>query len=154
MEAEKPIAARNMSRLVFACVPLWLGLAACGGGPGLMGFDPGPPVGEPLSTLRSADGTWDVSLWTAPQPPPKGSVEVKYRIVDQTQTPIDGLALQVVPWMPAHGHGTSVAAIVTPEGEGYYLVKPVFLYMSGRWELRTTIGGIAGDGVVPVVDVP
>ncbi|MES1172502.1 MAG: FixH family protein [Bacteroidota bacterium] len=131
-------------------------LAGCGGGGAEPpGFEPGvPPETAPLASVASAAGTWEVSLWTAPQPPRKGTVMVKYRIVDANGAPGDGLRVEVVPWMPAHGHGTPVVPTVTPEGDGWYLVKRVSLYMSGHWELRTAMAGAVNDTVVPVVDVP
>jgi hypothetical protein len=133
---------------------LGLGLPACtGGAPEVMGFDPSMlPTTDPLMVLPTMAGTREVSVWTAPEPPRKGANELLYRIADLTGASLDGLSLQVVPWMPAHGHGTAAAPVVTPLGEGRYLVKPAYLYMAGRWELRTTIDG--SDSVVPVFDVP
>ena len=36
-----------------------------------------------------------------------------------------GLAIVVAPWMPDHGHGTSVSAVVTDNGDGSYDISPV-----------------------------
>ena len=33
------------------------------------------------------------------------------------------------------------SALVTAQGDGAYLATPVYLYMAGHWELRTTIQG-------------
>lgn len=71
-----------------------------------------------------------------------------------TGTRVDGLRPTVVPWMPAMGHGTSVAPTVTEKGAGRYLVTGVSFFMPGRWELRTTFPGKANDSAVPVFDVP
>lgn len=132
-------------------------MGGCGGPAPVdrMGFEPGVfPTEEPLLTATTATGT-RISLWTAPSPPSKGATEVLYRVMDDaSSTPVDALALGVVPWMPAHGHGTSVRAVVTPEGDGWYLAKVVYFYMSGRWELRTTLAGSVNDEVVPVLDIP
>ena len=132
-----------------------VGIAGCGGGAAnTVEADPTlPPSWDALATLPSATGSWQVAVWTWPQPAIKGSDDVVLRITDPDGLPAENLALEVVPWMPAHAHGTS-PAVVTPVGDGYYLVKPVYLYMSGQWQLRTTIGGLAGDSVVPVVEVP
>lgn len=146
-------ASMSPSRAVLGLV-LALGLPACASGaPEAMGFDPNMlPTTDPLMVLSTEAGTWSVSLWTAPEPPRKGANELLYRVTDLTGGSVDGLSLQVVPWMPAHGHGTAATPVVTPLGEGRYLVKPAYLYMAGRWELRTTIDG--SDSVVPVFDVP
>jgi hypothetical protein len=161
-----PRSKMTRSRLVaFAALGALCGLAACGGG-GVptAGADPMlPPAWAALTSLPSVAGTLQVSMWTSPQPPIKGVDDVVYRITDASGLPVDGLAIQLVPWMPAHGHGTSATAVVEAKGDGYYLAKPVYLYMSGRWELRTTLGDnagdagaatSAGDSVVPVVDIP
>jgi hypothetical protein len=87
-------------------------------------------------------------------PPRKGAVDVMYRIVDRLGEPADDLILQVVPWMPAHGHGTSARAVVRSQGDGFYLIRPVYLYMSGRWELRTEIEGFVNDSATPILDIP
>jgi YtkA-like len=155
----------SMSRLgVPALLVALSGFAACGGG-GIpaAGADPMlPPTWAALTSLPSAGGALQVAVWTSPQPAIKGVDDVVYRITDAGGMPVDGLAIQVVPWMPAHGHGTSAMAVVEAKGDGYYLAKPVYLYMSGRWELRTTVdgnagddaGASAGDSVVPVIDIP
>lgn len=76
------------------------------------------------------------------------------RVNDAGGAAVDGLQMHVIPWMPAHGHGGSRVAPVTPQGDGWYLVAPAYLYMSGVWELRTSFEGFSEDGVVPVLDVP
>jgi len=132
-------------------------LAGCGGEQAEPpSFEPGMPSGAPLiAALTTNAGTWDVTLWTAPQPPRKGTVAVKYRLLAADGAPADGVTLAVVPWMPAHGHGSSRAPTVTAEGDGWYQARGVSLYMSGQWELRTAMSqGAASDNVVPVVDVP
>jgi hypothetical protein len=128
---------------------LLMTIAACGGGGAadLTMPDPAlPPMWAALSVQTSVAGAWQVSVWTSPQPAVQGVNDVIYRVTDQSGAPVDDLALQVVPWMPAHGHGTSVPTTVTGKTDGYYLIKPVYLYMSGRWELRTDMQGGAGGG--------
>jgi hypothetical protein len=115
---------------------------------------PGP--GQPLATVTSDGGHWVVSIQSSPQPPRKGTVDVTYTITsaDAQGAPADGLTLNVVPWMPAHGHGGSELPVVTPLGGGAYLATPVYLYMSGHWELRTEIDGDVTDNAAPAFDVP
>lgn len=126
-------------------------LGACGSASDPQGAG---PADGPLTTAVSAGGTWQVSVTTSPQPPVKGLIEVTYQITDATGAPADGLTLQVVPWMAAHGHGTSAQPTVTAEGGGSYLIQDVYLYMSGSWELQTAMQGDVSDSVDPVVDVP
>lgn len=147
---------RSMSRFSLLCpLTALFGIAGCGGGAANVRISdpPVPPSWDALSTMPSVAGAWQVAVWTWPQPAIKGSDDVVFRITDANGLPADHLDLQVVPWMPAHAHGTT-PTLVTSEGDGYYLVKPVYFYMSGEWQLRTTIGGSASDSVTPVVEVP
>jgi hypothetical protein len=70
--------------------------------------------------------------------------------VASSSAPVDGLAMDVVPFMPDHGHGTSVAVAVTPEGSGTYLIAPLYLYMAGYWEITFDITD--SSGATPVTD--
>lgn len=119
------------------------------------GFDPAAlPVDAPLTAIPTDSGNLQLSLWTSPQPPVKGLNEALYRVVDSSSQPVDGLTIGVVPFMPSHGHGSAATAEVMPLGAGYYLVTPVYLTMSGPWQLRTSIDGADHDAVIPVVDIP
>ncbi len=151
-------AASSMSRLRATCgvVLLVLGIAGCAdGGIQAPGYDPTmPPTGAALFTLPTESGAWQAAIWTFPQPPAKGQSDVLYRVTDSAGGAVDDLTLTVVPWMPAHGHGTSIAPIVTSDRDGRYLATPVNLYMAGRWELHTTISrDTASDNVVFAIDV-
>lgn len=147
-----------MSRSGAGCAALVLVVAAaigCAGGEAPSGYDPTmPPVTVPAMTLTSENGAWDVSLWLYPAPARKGSNDVVYGVTDRAGAAVDGLTIATQPWMPSHGHGTSTAPTIAPQGTGLYWATPVRLYMSGRWELRTTLSGEAEDRVVFFVDVP
>jgi len=73
---------------------------------------------------------------------------------------MSGYTLSVVPWMPAHGHGASVAPTVNETSPGVYVAAPLDFYMSGNWQLLTTITGPADaaaafhDSAQPSVDIP
>jgi hypothetical protein len=118
--------------------------------------DSGPPVfpADALTVASSTSGSLSVELRTDPQPPVRGAIRGQLFIADATGAGVDGLDVSVLPWMPAHGHGTSVATSVTAQGGGLYLVDQLYLYMAGTWELRTTISGAMTDAAVPAVEVP
>ena len=134
----------------------WLGLAAtllagCGGTTSDTGA--GFPA-QPLERLTSAAGTYGMVVRTSPpQPPRAGVLSVELRIVDRAGVAVDGLALDVVPTMPAHGHGAAVHPTVTAQGGGVYVLDGVSLYMPGAWELRTTFEGKASDVATIPLDV-
>jgi hypothetical protein len=136
-------------------------IVACGGGLLGCGVDAGAPsdsgsaAGSPLDeTLPSDGGHWQINIRSDPPVPRKGTLDVTYLVTDAAGAPVDGLVLQVLPWMPAHGHGTSASVAVTPLGNGAYLASPVYLYMAGHWELQTEIAGDVSDSVVPTIDIP
>jgi YtkA-like len=96
-----------------------------------------------------------VVVRTSPQPPTRGTVAVEMTVTQISDaTPVDSLALQVRPWMPAHDHGSSIAPTVAAQGRGKYLVTNVDLFMPGHWELQTNFSGPATDYVAPAFDVP
>jgi hypothetical protein len=139
----------NLLRLWLAAA-LLCAFTACSGGAA-------PPAGFPTeayTTEASASGTLVVDVRTSPQPPLRGTNSVELTITQASDgTPVDGLTLDVVPWMPAMGHGSSTPT-VTPQGGGVYLVTEVYLYMPGVWELQTAISGALTDNVAPSLTVP
>ena len=149
---------RRPERSVLATVAIGAALvgAACGaaGGPAAATLPPTFPA-EAFAVLPSDSGTLQVAVRTWPQPPVKGVDAVQYVVTDADGNGVDGLDLTVVPWMPAHGHGTSVGTVVAPQGGGVYQITEVYLYMDGHWELRSTFsGGAAPDSIAPAFDVP
>ncbi|HZU85639.1 MAG TPA: FixH family protein [Polyangiaceae bacterium] len=106
-------------------------------------------------TVTSASGALSVEVVTTPEPPSRGTVTVEMTVKNTSDgAPRDGLTLDMVPWMPAHDHGTSLLPVVMPEGGGKYLFTQVGLYMPGHWELQTTISGPVQDYVAPAFDIP
>jgi hypothetical protein len=82
----------------------------------------------------------------APGPPVKGNNTWTVQVEDvETGTALDGLTLTILPWMVLHNHGT-LEVTVTPSGEpGQYTLAPMYLYMSGVWDVRFTIVGAPTD---------
>lgn len=138
---------------VLVCVTA---LSGCGGEPAAPAEGPISFGAAPLVVLPSTAGTKQISVWTSPQPPVKGVNAVQLLVTDvATGAPLDGLAIQAVPWMPSHAHGTSARTQILPEDGGLYQVDNVYLYMDGTWQLRTTFSAADGDDtVVPEFDVP
>jgi hypothetical protein len=112
------------------------------------------PASAMVSTATAA-GALTVAVRTAPdQPPARGISSWELTVTDASGKPVDGLTVGAVPWMPAHGHGSSVEPTVTARGGGVYDVENVVLFMPGRWELRTTFAGPVSDSLTVDVDVP
>lgn len=125
-------------------------LCSCGGdaAPENQGFGA-------LETVTS-DGGLSIAVRASPSPPVRGVDSFELTVSSQG-APLDGLAIEVAPWMTSHNHGASVAPEVSALGSGRYLVKNVSLFMPGRWELRTHLTGSApktDDHAIIPVDVP
>jgi hypothetical protein len=137
-----------MNRARILAVVLASLAAACSGG-----ADSGAQV-FPLE-LDTDSGALHVEVHTMPEPPVRGSNSVELTITKAADgSPADGLVLDVEPWMPAMNHGTSAKPAVMAEGDGKYLVTNVYLYMPGRWELRTTFSGPTADHATPALQIP
>jgi hypothetical protein len=142
-------------RLSVAALVVPLG-AACGGGDPSVSESPSSFPADPYVTATSESGRLVAELRTSPeQPPVHGVLSVELTLRDAaTGAPKDGLAVELVPWMLAMGHGSSVKPEVAATGGGRYVASRVDVFMPGRWELRTTVRGDTIDHLAPVLDVP
>ncbi len=57
----------------------------------------------------------------------------------RTSSPIDGAAVEVIPWMTMHGHGSPKKPSVKSLGSGRYKVENIFYTMEGDWDLMVNI---------------
>jgi YtkA-like protein len=118
---------------------------------------PGPPPSfgaNPDQMLTSDSGALRIAVRFAPDPPAVGSNAVELSFTDANGASLSGLGLSVVPWMPAHGHGTSVDPIVTEMIPGTFLATSVYLFMPGSWELRMTTSGSVDDTAKAAFEIP
>jgi hypothetical protein len=128
-------------------------LAACGGSAEQPSGDCSYS-GAPTATTTSDTGVLGIEVRSCPDPPSRGTNSVELSITRSADgTPVDGLVVEVTPFMPAMGHGTSTPTIVA-EGGGKYLVSEVYLYMPGVWLLRTAVSGPVSDNAAPSLSVP
>src|SRR5215471_3385660 len=71
----------------------------------------------PGMTVTSQKGGYVATLMASvPAPPARGNDSWTVQIADSNGTPIDGLTIMANPFMPDHGHGPSVRAVVTDNG--------------------------------------
>lgn len=95
------------------------------------------PISPPAT---STSGAYVVTMYSAATGLVQGLDTVEIVVTDaQSMAPVDGLTINVVPWMPAMGHGTSVVPQITPMGNGKYVATDVVLFMAGTWQLRTNL---------------
>ncbi len=92
-----------------------------------------------------------VLLESTPGPPAKGDNRWLLLVKDSAGLPLSDLAMTVTPFMPDHGHGTSIKTVVTTGANpGEYVVDPINLWMPGYWEVtvRVTDGASIDDSVI------
>jgi hypothetical protein len=149
--------ARDHSCGVIRCAPhlavvalLWGG---CGSAPATS-TRPLSFLATAFETLASSGGHLHVDVRWSPAVPAKGDDAAQLVFSDDMGNPVDGLSVDVLPWMPAHGHGTSVQPVVDSMAPGVLIVSPVYLYMSGEWQLRITVNSPLDDTAVATVQIP
>jgi hypothetical protein len=127
---------------------LLLGLSACGDtSEGSTGFGT-----TPLAMATGQELT--VAVFTSPQPPERGQVGGRLLFTDKSGTRVEGVTVAVTPWMPEHGHGSSVTPTVDSDGMGGFVISNLFLAMPGTWQLRVDVSGSVTDELVPSFDIP
>jgi YtkA-like len=95
----------------------------------------------PNMEQAGSSGTYSVKLQTiTPNPVFKGNNEWSILVVDKTGAPVSGATITVKPFMPDHGHGSSItpqiAASSTP---GTYDVTLLNLFMPGIWTITIVV---------------
>lgn len=143
----------SLNRQLLFCAVCVLGAAGCSGEAsqevdGGMSF-----LATPLVTLTSQAGRLNVAVFTDPQPPVRGNLYVRYQVTNPQGQPVDGLSIQMTPWMATMGHGTSVTPVQTSEDGGVYDFSNVDLFMPGPWELLSTFTGTVSDSATPTLQV-
>jgi hypothetical protein len=139
------------TRLAFAALVSIVSVtAACGGSEP----DPGDdehydcaqePRGETFTVgleKVSPGGVHVRIMQSVPAPPARGDNVLTIQLADSGGAPMAGANLSLVPFMPDHGHGTPVDAVVTESTTvvGQYEVAPVNLWMPGLWQLLVNVG--------------
>ncbi|MCL2724943.1 MAG: FixH family protein [Polyangiaceae bacterium] len=89
-----------------------------------------------------------------PQPLVTGVNSMELTVTDNHGNPVDGLTVNVVPWMSTMNHGSTSNPVVSPQGNGTYSVTNVVFIMPGPWDLQTTFTGPVSDYVAPTVQIP
>src|SRR5215468_2079068 len=95
------IAARTLG--LFAVV------AGCGGSPPAIPPVPSSFPLQAVAAVTSTSGALHVELRSVPDPPVRGQNVGQLTLTDNSGQPVNGVAVEVLPWMPSHGHGTSEA---------------------------------------------
>jgi len=91
-------------------------------------------------TVTSTSGSHKYVLLTSdPAPPARGNDTWTIKITDAQGNALSGLSASVLPFMPDHGHGTSVNASITANSDGTYTVTPLYFFMPGVWRISFSV---------------
>ncbi len=109
----------------------------------------------PGMVAEGEDAVYDVRLVeSTPAPPSKGDNRWILEVLDNGSVSlVDGATITVTPFMPDHGHGTSVIPVIAPTGvPGQFQVDKVNLWMPGLWEVivGVDVGGVVDEAVFSV----
>jgi hypothetical protein len=129
-------------------------VAGCGGSPPAV---PPVPASFPLqavATVTSTSGALHVELRSVPDPPVRGQNVGQVTVTDGNGQAVDGVSVEVLPWMPSHGHGTSEAVGVTDQGGGVFIANPLYLFMAGEWQIQMKFQGAIDDTATAIVEIP
>jgi hypothetical protein len=90
---------------------------------------------------KGTAGTLSVKLESInPNPVIKGNNDWKVQVVDASGTPVDGATITVKPFMPDHGHGSSITPQVAAGSDpGTYDVSLLNLFMPGIWTVTFNV---------------
>ena len=89
-------------------------------------------------TKTTVKGAFQIKLSSQGSTLKLGRNEVALKVTDSKGIGIEGAMIEVTPWMPEHGHGTTWPPTVTEQGKGLYRAV-IPLLMAGHWELRIKV---------------
>jgi hypothetical protein len=79
-----------------------------------------------------------------PAPPAKGANTWTVKLLDGAANVVTDGTITASPFMPDHGHGSSVVPETTPSGDGY-TVAPLYFFMPGLWQVTLQAMTPAGN---------
>ena len=87
--------------------------------------------------INSEQGFYSVDVQCAANPVVVGKNNMTVTINNaKSMKPFERkLIIEVVPWMPAHEHGSSDIAVVTYLGKGQYRIEGINFTMQGDWDV-------------------
>lgn len=107
-----------------------------------------------LSGVSSKNGAFSATFTPSPNPPVTGENSLGIALADAKGAAVSGAEIEIEPWMPAHGHGSSTKPVVTELGEGKYRADSVTFTMPGTWELKIDVeASSVADSFVVTYDV-
>jgi hypothetical protein len=89
---------------------------------------------------KSANGALTATLVASdPAPPIRGTNTWTLKLVDATGKPVTS-DVTITPFMPDHGHGTSVKPTPTAQPDGTWKIDNLYFFMPGVWRITIQSG--------------
>ena len=155
-----PSDSRVVFRALIALLSIASGATACGvsrpSGAVFEEQDGGTLFGAPRALSESSvTGRFVVELRSAPAAlPQRGENRVQLTVLTaENKQGVPDLRVELVPCMPAMGHGSTKSPVLAREEAGVYEFQQVWLTMPGRWQLITAIHDENEDEVVFELDI-
>ncbi len=89
-------------------------------------------------TKTTAKGFFRVKIVSSGKIFKYGRNEVGIKIADNKGEKVEGAGIEIIPWMPEHGHGTLWPPTVSEEGKGLYRAV-IPLVMTGHWQITIKV---------------
>ena len=125
--------------------------------PSLCSTDARATVYTSNMVVKGTSGTFGVKLDAlSPWPLVKGENTLTVTVLDAAGNPVTDAVLTLKPFMPDHGHGSSIVPLVQPaKADGSIEIDHVNTFMPGIWQLTFTVTkGSQSDSSVVTFCVP
>lgn len=101
-------------------------------------------------TVKGKNGLYALRIESIfPDPIYKGDNTWTLQVLGADEQPVVDASLTVEkPFMPDHGHGSSIKPEATSEGDGRFTVSRLNLFMPGLWDMAFTVTGEGGESDV------
>lgn len=145
-----PCCKRKGPRVTISLLVGCIALMGCPGGDSAREMDAATSMSAPLSHCADdpraltyvpgleQTGTEGLIHFTLlksdPAPLIKGTNTWQIGLADESGHSIKDAEITTTPYMPDHGHGTSIVPRATAQ-DGGYEITPLYLYMGGIWEM-------------------
>ena len=95
---------------------------------------------------KGSAGTFEIKLLSiTPAPAFKGNNAWTIQVVDTSGAPVSGATIKVNPFMPDHGHGSSITPQIAPGSDpGTYDITLLNLFMPGIWTVTIVVTSSSG----------
>lgn len=115
------------------------GIISCQNDSRAMTYAPGVVAVGKMGVLKGSLAVAD------PAPPLRGTNTWSVKLTDAAGNAVTSPTVKVTPFMPDHGHGTSIVATATVQPDGTVALTPLYFFMPGLWRVTLDVTSSAGS---------